>query len=211
MVSVPSRAAARILTPMHGAEIELKFPVSDPLAFSRQVEALGFHLQTERTLEQNTLYDTPARDLRARCQILRLRSYGSRCTVTHKRQPATPDADVRYKTRIETESGVDDCEALAEIFLQLGYVPVFHYEKFRTEWASADTPGHLVLDETPIGTWAELEGDPAWIDAIMAQLGVAFEDSTTLSYGKLFLAWKDATGSPAQHMTFEATQLVASR
>ena len=45
------------------------------------------------------------------------------------------------KTRIETESDVDDCGALAEIFLQLGYVPVFHYEKFRTEWASSDTPG----------------------------------------------------------------------
>jgi adenylate cyclase class 2 len=195
---------------MHGAEIELKFPVSDPIAFSRQVEAHGFHLQTERTLEHNTLYDTPARDLQARRQILRLRSYGSHCTVTHKRQPANPDADTRYKTRIETESAVDDCEALAEIFLQLGYVPVFHYEKFRTEWASTDTPGHLVLDETPIGTWAELEGDPAWIDAMMVRLGVAIEDSTTLSYGKLFLNWKESTGSPALHMTFEATQPVTA-
>src|SRR5665213_1392824 len=210
MVSVPPRAAARILTPMHGAEIELKFPVSDPLAFARRVEALGFHLQTERTLEQNTLYDTPTRDLRARGQIVRLRAYGSRCTLTHKRQPASPAADIRYKTRIETESGIDDCDALAEIFLQLGYVPVFHYEKFRTEWASTDIPGHLVLDETPIGTWAELEGDPAWIDAIIERLGVAIEDTTTLSYGRLFLNWKDATGSPAQHMTFEATQLVAA-
>ncbi len=195
---------------MHGAEIELKFPVSDPLAFSRRVEALGFHLQTERTLEQNTLYDTPTRDLQARRQILRLRTYGSHCTVTHKRQPATPNADVHYKTRIETESGIDDCDALAEIFLQLGYVPVFHYEKFRTEWAFSDTPGHLVLDETPIGTWAELEGDPAWIDAIMDRLGVAVEDSTTLSYGRLFLNWKETTGSPAQHMTFEACQPVTA-
>jgi adenylate cyclase, class 2 len=195
---------------MHGAEIELKFPVSDPLAFSRQVEAHGFHLQTERTLERNTLYDTPARDLRNRGQILRLRTYGSQCTVTHKRTPATPNADVRYKTRIETESGIDDCDALAEIFLQLGHVPVFHYEKFRTEWASTDTPGHLVLDETPIGAWAELEGDPAWIDATLDRLGIAVEDTTTLSYGKLFLAWKDATGSPAQHMTFEATQPVTA-
>jgi adenylate cyclase class 2 len=195
---------------MHGAEIELKFPVFDPLAFTRRVEALGFHLQTERTLEQNTLYDTPTRDLQARRQILRLRTYGTRCTVTHKRQPATPNADVRYKTRIETESNVDDCDALAEIFLQLGYVPVFHYEKFRTEWASADTPGHLVLDETPIGTWAELEGDPAWIDSVLDQLGVTPEDSTTLSYGRIFLNWKAETGSPADNMTFAEAQLTAA-
>ena len=195
---------------MHGAEIELKFPVSDPLAFTRQVEVLGFHLQTERTLEQNTLYDTPTRDLQARRQILRLRTYGSHRTVTHKRVPTNTEADTHYKTRIETESEVEDCEALAEIFLQLGYVPVFHYEKFRTEWTSADTPGHLVLDETPIGTWAELEGDPAWIDSMMERLGVPVEDSTTLSYGKLFLNWKEITGSPAQHMTFEACQPVTA-
>jgi adenylate cyclase class 2 len=195
---------------MHGAEIELKFPVSDPQAFSRKVEALGFHLETARTFEQNTLYDTPDRSLRTRRQILRLRTYGSRCILTHKRQPASPGADTRYKTRIETETAVDDCAALAEIFLQLGYVPVFHYEKYRTEWSSAETTGHLVLDETPIGTWAELEGEPAWIDAMMERLGVAVEDSTTASYGRLFLAWKEDTGSPAEHMTFEACQPVTA-
>ncbi len=189
---------------MHGAEIELKFPISDPQIFRRKVEALGFRLETERTFERNTLYDTEDRSLRTRGQIVRLRSYGNRCTITHKRQPESNDATSRYKTRIETESGVDDCEALAEIFHQLGYEPVFHYEKFRTEWASGETGGHLVVDETPIGIWAELEGDPAWIDAVMEQLGVATGDSTTASYGRLFLNWKAETGSDAEHMTFAA-------
>jgi adenylate cyclase, class 2 len=193
---------------MHGAEIELKFPVSDPQAFRRKVEGLGFHLETERTLEHNTLYDTPERNLRARHQIVRLRTYGSRCILTHKR-PSGDDAGSRYKTRIETESGVDDCSALAEIFSQLGYLPVFHYEKFRTEWTFGETGGHLVVDETPIGVWAELEGEPAWIDAMMARLDVVAEDSTTASYGKLFLDWKERTGSPAEHMTFEEAQLVS--
>lgn len=196
---------------MQAAEIELKFPVSDPEAFRRKVEALGFRLETERTLEHNTLYDTADRSLRVRRQILRLRTYGKRCTVTHKRQASESDAGSRYKTRIETESGVDDCAALAEIFTQLGYSPVFHYEKFRTEWGFNETSGHLVLDETPIGIWAELEGDPAWIDAMMERLGVVADDSTTASYGALFLDWKARTGSPAEHMTFEEAQLVPSR
>jgi adenylate cyclase class 2 len=195
---------------MQGAEIELKFPVSDPQAFSRKVEALGFHLETARTFEHNTLYDTPDRSLRTLRQILRLRTYGSRCTLTHKRQPESPGADTRYKTRIETETAVDDCAALAEIFHQLGYEPAFHYEKYRTEWSSAETAGHLVLDETPIGTWAELEGEPVWIDAMMERLGVAMEDSTTASYGRLFTSWKEDTGSPAEHMTFEACQPVTA-
>ena len=80
---------------------------------------------------------------------------------------------------------VEDCDALAQIFNQLGYNPVFRYEKFRTEWELAD--GHLVLDETPIGVWAELEGVPEWIESMLSQLGIASELCSTESYGKLFL------------------------
>jgi adenylate cyclase class 2 len=184
---------------MHGTEIELKFSVANERRLQEQAGQLGFRLVTERTFEENTLYDSPDRRLRGLKQILRLRRYGGRSTVTHKRQAGGDD--VRYKSRIETESGVEDCDALQEIFLQLGYGPVFKYEKFRTEWETDE--GHLVLDETPIGVWAELEGPPEWIDAMLARLGVASESCTTESYGKLFLGWKERTASPAENLTFE--------
>jgi len=188
---------------MQAAEIELKFPVADVRAFRTAVEALGFTLVTERTFESNTLYDTEDRQLRERRQILRLREYGDRRTLTHKRQPEG-EADTRYKTRIETESSVEDCAAIAEVFAHMGYVPAFRYEKYRTEWvAPAGGDGKLVLDETPIGVWAELEGEPAWIDAMLERLGVNPEQCLTDSYGKLFLRWKEESGSPAEHLTFE--------
>jgi adenylate cyclase class 2 len=190
---------------MQAAEIELKFPVADVRALRAAAFELGFELVTERTFESNTLYDTGERQLRARKQILRVRQYGERWTVTHKRQAANAD-DTRYKTRIETESVVEDGEALAEIFTQLGYAPVFRYEKFRTEWTAGD--GHLVVDETPIGVWAELEGPPDWIDAMLVGLGVAAETCSTESYGKLFLSWKDETRSPAENLTFEEVGVV---
>ena len=77
---------------------------------------------------------------------------------------------------------------------------VFRYEKFRTEWEMEE--GHLVLDETPIGVWAELEGPPAWIDAMLERLCIAPELQSTESYGKLFLRWKAKTGSAAENLTF---------
>jgi adenylate cyclase class 2 len=193
---------------MQAPEIELKFTVVDADALRAAAFDLGFRLVTDRTFEANTLYDTAGRELRARKQILRLRQYGTRYTVTHKRQSDAGDGDLHYKTRIETETVVDDIDALAEIFAQLGYGPVFRYEKFRTEWESGE--GHLVLDETPIGVWAELEGPPAWIDATLEQLGVAPELCSTESYGKLFLRWKDETGSPAEHLTFDDVAAVAA-
>ena len=186
---------------MQAAEIELKFPVADVRRVRAAALALGFEILTERTFEGNTLYDSPERALRAKKQILRLRQYGGVCTLTHKRKADLSDIDLRYKTRIETESEVEDCAAMAEVFAQLGYLPVFRYEKFRTELVADG--GKLVLDETPIGVWAELEGEPAWIDRMLAGLGVSESECMTDSYGKLFERWKEETRSSAENLTFD--------
>jgi len=195
---------------MQAPEIELKFPVADMRTLRAAALELGFRLVTERTFEANTLYDTEDRRLRAQKQILRLRRYGEAWIVTHKRMAGAGEdvaaAAERYKTRIETESIVEDGDAMAEVFAQLGLLPAFRYEKYRTEWAAEG--GKLVVDETPIGVWAELEGEPAWIDAMLAGLGVRPEDCLTDSYGKLFLKWKQETGSPAENLTFEEAGVV---
>lgn len=193
---------------MQAAEIELKFPVADVRRLRASALALGFEVLTERTFESNTLYDSTDRALRVKKQILRLRNYGGICTLTHKRKADMNDTDVHYKTRIETESEVQDCEAMAEVFAQLGYLPVFKYEKFRTELAH--NGGKLVLDETPIGIWAELEGEPAWIDSMLASLGIAESDCITDSYGKLFTNWKEETRSPAENLTFDEVAIAVA-
>jgi adenylate cyclase class 2 len=190
---------------MQNAEIELKFLIPDTAHLQARLPALGFHLDTPRTFESNTLYDTPERRLRDSSQILRIRQYGNLWTVTHKR-PDPDHSNPRYKVRIETETHVDDADSLSQIFCQLGFCPVFRYEKFRTEWShpteDALAPLHLVIDETPIGIYGELEGPASWIDSTLAQLGISIDACTTLSYGKLFLAWKERTHSPAENLTF---------
>ncbi|MDE1161808.1 MAG: class IV adenylate cyclase [Acidobacteriaceae bacterium] len=186
---------------MQAAEIELKFTVADVTGFAAKAESAGFTLVTPRLFESNTLYDTPDRTLRHRTELLRIRQYGERCTLTHKRVPDHVDPASRFKTRVETETIVSDGEALAEVFTRLGYGPVFRYEKYRTEWDAED--GHLVLDETPIGVWAELEGRPEWIEAMLERLHVDNDACSTSSYGSLFLAWKKETGSPAENLTFD--------
>ena len=213
---------------MQSAEIELKIPIADLNRLQSLLPMAGFQLDTPRTFEQNTLYDTPERGLRASRQILRLRNYGGVWTVTHK-QPPPAEAELgeiiaaatRYKVRIETETVVEDGPALGALFEKLGYAPVFRYEKFRTEWSQGtstiDGPlfgkdaglppprlrSHLVLDETPIGDFAELEGPPAWIDAMLERLGIDPATCITESYGRLFLAWKERTGSAAENLTFD--------
>ncbi|HKO18171.1 MAG TPA: class IV adenylate cyclase [Acidobacteriaceae bacterium] len=211
---------------MQNAEIELKFPIDDLAVLQSRLPLLGFQLDTPRTFEQNTLYDTPERSLRRSTQILRIRRYGDTWTVTHKRTPAntSEDDDTRYKIRIETETRIEDGPALAAIFEQIGYSPVFRYEKFRTEWSQTTPsiegplfrnanlpaevsnlhqPRHLVIDETPIGDFAELEGPPAWIDQTLAALAIDPTRCLTHSYGRLFIAWKERTESLAENLTFD--------
>lgn len=188
---------------MQSAEIELKFPVVHLTALQGRLEAAGFRVDTPRTFEHNTLYDTAERGLKGSGQLLRVRRYGARQTVTHKRRPDEGEADSFYKVRIETESEVADGAALAEIFERLGFGPMFEYEKYRTEYSDPGTAGaHLVVDETPIGTYAELEGPTWWIDRMLVALEVDPATCLTESYGKLFLAWKERTGSAAENLTF---------
>jgi len=182
-------------------EVEIKFRVADPEALTHRLQEAGFRVETARTFERNILYDTPDRRLRAQTSILRVRRYGDRWVVTLKCLPENHDPEARHKHRDETETQVQDGEAIGHIFAHLGYRPAFTYEKWRTEFA--DETGHCVLDETPIGVYAELEGPPAWIDATGPKLGVEASEFLTLSYGRLFEKWREERGSSAQNLTFD--------
>jgi adenylate cyclase class 2 len=183
-------------------ETEIKFRVADLAALEQRLKSAGFRLQTPRCFESNVLYDTPDRQMRAHTEILRIRNYGGRWTLTHKCLPHDGPAEDRHKHRIETETEIADGNALEVIFLSLGLVAAFRYEKWRTEWE--DGQGHCVVDETPIGDYAELEGSPEWIDRTAALLGINPTEYLTLSYGRLFDLWREQHASHANDLTFSA-------
>jgi len=183
-------------------ETEIKFRVTSVAQLELILREAGFRLDTPRAFESNVLYDTPDRRMRARTEILRIRTYAGRCTVTHKRLPDAGPGEDTHKHRVETETEVSDGEAVAEIFRSLGLVAAFRYEKWRTEWS--DGEGHCVVDETPIGDFAELEGSAEWIDRAAARIGVDRSSYLTLSYGRLFDLWREKHQCRASDLTFEA-------
>ncbi len=183
-------------------ETEIKIRLKDLADFDERLRAAGFKLETPRQFESNVLYDMPDRKMRARTEILRIRNYGGRWTVTHKRIPDSGVGEDRHKHRVETETEVTDGTVLSEIFTALGLAAAFRYEKWRSEWS--DGEGDCVVDETPIGNFAELEGSPEWIDRAAVRLGVSPSEYMTLSYGRLFEQWQQEHHSTAQDLTFEA-------
>lgn len=179
-------------------EVEIKFSVEDARGLARRLREAGFRRLTPRTLESNTLYDLPGQPLRKRGEVLRLRKYGEEWLLTHKARGKVG----RHKARVETETRVADGGKLEKILLSLGYVPAFRYDKFRAEWS--DGKGHVVIDETPIGSFGEIEGPARWIDQTARLLGIEQRSYITQSYVELFFSWKRQTRSPAREMTFQA-------
>ena len=181
-------------------EIEIKFRVADVTGLNRRLRAAGFRRVTPPTHEMNTLYDVRGLALRKRGELLRLRKYGESWVLTHKAKGKVG----RHKTRVETETRLENGPKMDAILLALGYKPAFRYEKYRAEWS--DGHGHVVVDETPIGNFGEIEGGPRWIDTTAKALGIVPADYITDTYAGLFFAWKRRVRSAALEMTFKAVE-----
>jgi adenylate cyclase class 2 len=164
-------------------EIEVKLRIDAAGAWRERLAALGAEPCLARAREFDLVFDTPASTLRAAGVLLRLRRRDGGGALTLKRPVAGGAA--AYKVREEIESGVSDPDAVEAILLGLGLSPCFAYEKFR---AGYRLDGALVLvDETPIGDFLEIEGEPAAIERAAARLGFSRADFITASYRSLFL------------------------
>jgi adenylate cyclase class 2 len=179
-------------------EIEIKLRLDSAAAGKRLLRQLGFSIVRRRTFEINVIFDTADGALRRERKLLRLRQAGRRHTLTFK----GPAAAGRHKSREELESEFSDAVSMRRILGRLGYEPVFRYEKYRTEYAAPQAAGEAMLDETPIGTFLELEGGPLWIDRTARASGFSAAEYITASYGKLYLEHCQARGAKPGNMVF---------
>lgn len=179
-------------------EIEIKLRVDGPVGDIHQcLKSIGFAISKPRVFESNTLFDTADLRLRAASELIRLRRVGTECILTYKGRPEPG----KYKSREEIETGVSEESKMALILARLGFGPVFRYEKFRTEYQSGQQ-GTITVDETPIGLYLELEGEPGWIDRIAGELGFSEQQYITKSYGALYLDYCRERGITAANMVF---------
>lgn len=179
------------------SETEIKLRLASATQGRRLLKKHGFQLVHRRALESSVLFDTPKGRLRRAGLALRVRKSGPRQIVTFKGRAEAG----RHKSREELEFLVSDSGTAVSILERLGFRPVFRYDKYRTEYRK--TCGLAMLDETPIGVFLELEGEPEWIDRMAATLGFRAEDYITASYGALYRRWRKGRRGAPEHMLFE--------
>jgi adenylate cyclase, class 2 len=180
-------------------EIEVKIAVAGAPKTRALLKSRGFRVLHARVFEQNIVLDDPQGSVRARNLLLRVRSAGKHVTVTFKGK----EIPGIYKRREEREFRASDLGECLAVFHGLGFEPSLRYEKYRTEFIRGTEPGHITLDETPIGVFIELEGPARWIDQTAKDLGFSRIDYIGLSYARLFEAWCAERGIESRNMSFK--------
>jgi adenylate cyclase, class 2 len=180
-------------------ESEIKLPIRDLTHAQQQLSEMSAAVKKPRHFEDNLLFDTPERSLRSARKLLRVRIVAGRGILTFKEQANTSSG---IKVREETESDVSNPEQLIEILKRLGFEIVFRYQKYRTILEIPGVPLHFCVDETPIGNYFELEGEPDQIHEYAKRLGYSPSDYITASYSGVYLRWCNEKGVKPGDMIF---------
>jgi adenylate cyclase class 2 len=211
-------------------EIEIKLAIRDGKALARTLKRMGAkpaNPRAPRMHETNLIFDTPDGGLAKHGQLLRIRAEtpapvkkGGRSTIagrtllTFKSPPEAlaigdvgPGGDRRHKVREEIETELTDGATMRRIFEGLGLRGWFRYEKYRTTYVlpgrHAWAKGLLIeVDETPIGTFVELEGQAAAIDRAAKELGYSTRDYVLKNYLVLYVEECKRRGESPKDMVF---------
>jgi adenylate cyclase class 2 len=164
-------------------ETEVKLRLESPDVARERLRGVGAVLVRERHFEDNVLFDDKSGSLRESGTVLRLRQTPHGGVLTFK---GPREMEGGIKSREERETAVEAPEQVRAILRNLGYRPVFRYQKYRESWSYRDQ--EIEVDETPIGAFLEVEGDPDGIAAVAGELGFSPADYLAESYVGLFLA-----------------------
>ena len=177
-------------------EREVKLRFASPDDARAAIVAAGAAPLRCRRLQEDALLDTEDESLRKRRCTLRIRTEAGKSLMTFK-GPVQPGA---MKIREEHETVVGDGEVLQHVLEELGLHVWFRYEKYREEYAAEDVT--IAIDETPVGTFVEIEGGEQGILAMTEAIGRSASDFILDCYYGLFIKHRDEHGSRSVHMVF---------
>jgi adenylate cyclase, class 2 len=217
-------------------EIKLKITNEGALRRTlKKLRAATVQAGSGRVHEMNVIFDTEQGTLAKRGQLLRIRTETpepsaragkqgrsswtpkQRILLTFKlpviagKNSPAPAAKPRHKIREELELEVGDAGTLTRVFQGLGMNGWFRYEKYRTTFrlpaSTSWAKGLLIeLDETPIGTFLELEGPPEAIDRAAQELGYKKQDYIVENYLTLYAKVCRERGQEPHDMLFDTPE-----
>jgi len=139
----------------NGIEREVKFAGVELDRLRDRLLEMSAERVTASGFEENWIFDRK-RELAKAGLLLRLRQDGQGAWLTFKGPPVF---EGRVKVRDEQETQVGDADTARALLEALGYKVVRRYQKMREAWRLGGVT--IALDHTPIGDFAEFEGEAA--------------------------------------------------
>ena len=177
-------------------EIKLKLDASIPRTAAR-LRSLGATLHRRRHFEDNFILEDSGGELRRAGSLLRVRLTPALAFLTFK-GPRRIVAGTKEREEIEVE--VPDGPHLLKILVRSGMKCAFHYQKYRTTYRHGSVL--ITLDETPIGSYMELEGPRGGIARLARRLGFGRKDFITETYYGLFISYRRTHHIKSRNMVF---------
>lgn len=206
-IEVPDRA-------MSGVEEEVKIRISSLEEFLECLKTISATTIQDREFEDNLLLDFEDKRLKQEGKLIRLRRFGNQQLLTFK-GPASHQGNIKSRAEIELEVG--SFETMQQVLTELGLRPAFRYQKYRTIYAYRESSSggnidqttesvqqslHIMVDETPIGVFVELEGSVTLIRRVAERLGFRQGDFMTSTYYELQEDYCRHRGRPFGDMVF---------
>jgi adenylate cyclase class 2 len=178
-------------------EREVKLAFRDAEEARNAILAAGAEPLRGRRLQEDCLLDTRDDQLFRRRCVLRVRMECGKTLLTFK----GPVQESSMKLREELETVVGDGLLLLRVLEEVGFRVWFRYQKYREEFAHEDVI--VAVDETPVGTFVEIEGSEDGIHQMATALARKPEDYVLDSYRGLFVKHCQRNGLPLTDMLFE--------
>lgn len=177
-------------------EREIKLRFASPIEAKSVILSIGATAVQPRRLQRDHVLDTSKQTLHQDHSVLRVRIEPHESRLTFKGPPQSST----MKLREEIELTVEDGSTLLRVLERVGFHVAFRYEKYREEFNWKDVI--IALDETPIGTFVELEGTENSIHMAADRLGRTPSDYVTKSYHTLFIQHCESSHLEDTHMLF---------
>ena len=175
-------------------EREIKFPSDDLEGLRDRLRELDAERVGPGAFEDNWILDR-GDELRSTGRVLRLRTDGG-AHLTFK-GPLHLEGSLKVRQEIEVE--IDSAEEARTLFENLGFAVVRRYQKVREEWQLGGVT--IALDHTPIGDFAEFEGDGA--ETVARRCGFGAEKGEPRTYLELYEDYLKSHPEAPPEMVFD--------
>lgn len=176
-------------------ERELKFAAVEHDTLRDRLIDLEAERVLPSSLEENLLFDRK-NELHKKGCVLRLRTEPRGAWLTFK-GPA--EFEGRTKVRVEHQTSLGDGAAARNLLEAVGFQVVRSYQKKREVWQVGGVS--IALDHTPIGDFAEFEGEAA--EALARRFGFDPEEAERRSYLRLYEDYLQDHPDAPRNMTFD--------